>query len=280
MAGLTVVPQLKKLGLLPVLYLPFLKVAAIRWMCGPRFLFWQRAAEHRFKAVVANQDGSLYALGHSPFDTGRDMSLVRITEHGKLDEGFGTRGVVRLGRHRTFGEDVALDAQSRVVATGYFYTKGGTRSLVARVTKTGKLDPKFGRAGLVVHNSGSDNRAQQLHVRANGSLLISGYHAATQNQVFCLQDNDAPCAGYGKGGVAVVTVLPGHGAFATREGSSIPASDAMAWLFLWTGTTSCMHWCRWTADRSSAPAFVTSATVRNRSSCCLRRQAKSSGLLG
>ena len=181
------------------------------------FLLWRRQGEHRFKALIPSRDGSIYALGHAPFATGRDMSLVHITEQGKLDEGFGTRGVVRLGRHRAFGEDVALDTQGRVVATGYFYAKGGTRSLVARVTKTGRLDPKFGRAGLVVHNSGSDNRAHQLHVRTDGSLLITGYHAATQNQVFCLQDSGASCPDYGNGGVAVVTVLPGQGAFATRS---------------------------------------------------------------
>ncbi len=181
------------------------------------FSLWRRKGEHRFKAVVVAPDGAIYALGHAPFDTGRDMALVRITDQGKLDEGFGTRGVLRLGRHRTFGEDVALDTQGRIVATGYFYAKGGTRSVVARATSAGKLDPKFGRGGLVVHNSGSDNRAQQLHVRADGSLLISGYHAATENQVFCLQDSGAPCSDFGKGGVAAVTAVPGQGAFATRS---------------------------------------------------------------
>ncbi len=178
---------------------------------------WQKSGEHRFKAVALGPDGVVYTVGHAPFTHGTDMAVARFDATGKLDATYGRGGVVQIGQRRAFGEAIAVDAQGKVVVAGYFYGKGGTNFIVARLSPHGTLDASFGTAGTVEHSAGQDNRAQAVHVRADGKLLISGYHGSDTNQVLCLEGDGTPCAQFGTAGVGLVRPVPGKRAFATRS---------------------------------------------------------------
>lgn len=180
-------------------------------------LFWQRSGEHEFKGVALGKDGAIYALGTAPFDSRRDMALVRFDSNGRIDDTFGKSGVARASQQGASGSALALDARGRAWCCGYIYGRGGGEFLISRVTPTGVLDTKFGNGGIVIHDSGRDDRAQAIHLLPSGRALVSGYHSRGKNQVLCLEESGAPCANYGEHGVAVVEPAGSSVAFATRS---------------------------------------------------------------
>jgi uncharacterized delta-60 repeat protein len=199
--------------------------------------FWRKAGEHRFKAIALGKGGEVYVVGHAPFERGTDMAVVRFDATGKLDLTFGKLGAARVGPPQAFGESIALDAEGRAVVAGYAYGKGGANFVVSRLTSRGSVDSSFGKNGIVMHDAGPDDRAQAVHVRDDGTLLISGYHGSDTNQVLCLTADGTPCPGFGTAGLGLVRPVSGKRAYATRSalhgsggivlGGYLPSTDRM-----------------------------------------------------
>ncbi len=73
-------------------------------------------------------------VGRATSPTILDMALVRYQPDGTLDTSFDGDGILTADFHGSgeFGQDVALDAQGRIVAAGYTANGGETEFALMR----------------------------------------------------------------------------------------------------------------------------------------------------
>jgi uncharacterized delta-60 repeat protein len=169
---------------------------------GGSALVQRTAGEQRFSSVTVLDDGSVVGCGYAPFDGQADIAVAKLTPSGKLDEGFGESGWVRVGKTRGFGGAVAHDGQGRVLAAGYFYRGGGTHLLLARLDARGRFDPSFGKDGIVIYDGGKSDQPHAIFVTREQRVLVVGYHEATKNAALAFTSSGTLDRGWGDAGVA------------------------------------------------------------------------------
>ena len=109
------------------------------------------------------------------------FTLVRLLEDGSPDPGFGTDGrvIAPIGAFQSGCiEDLAIDAQGRVVAAGWFVSaEDRTDFAAARFLDDGSLDPTFGTGGIVTVSFPDTDRGlgQAVAIDAEGRILVAGY---------------------------------------------------------------------------------------------------------
>jgi uncharacterized delta-60 repeat protein len=152
------------------------------------------------RSVVVQPDGKLVVAGTAGAHEG--FGLVRYTPGGKLDPTFGSGGTVVSDfdpfRGETLG-GLALQPDGKLVAAG---TSEGTgheenRSIVARYTQAGSLDPSFGRGGAVVNQR--QTRAWAVVIQPDGRVVAAGSNPVD----FALaryRSNGSVDASFGSGG--------------------------------------------------------------------------------
>jgi uncharacterized delta-60 repeat protein len=105
-------------------------------------------------ALAIDRKGRIVAAGGSNVESrySDDFALARYAVDGSLDPTFGTGGkvVTRFGEP-TFVQAIAIGADGRIVAAG----GGAGHFALARYTPSGRLDPSFGRRGMVTTRFGS-----------------------------------------------------------------------------------------------------------------------------
>jgi uncharacterized delta-60 repeat protein len=109
-------------------------------------------------AVTSNGRILLGADDEGGYDNGSPLRVAGLRQDGSLDRGFGRRGRLRIDvpqRPDAFVGSIQLDPVGRLVLIG---TAGGGHQpstiVVARVTRTGHLDRRFGHAGISVAPTG------------------------------------------------------------------------------------------------------------------------------
>jgi len=127
-------------------------------------------------AVV--RGGRIVIAGQTTTRAGNGQILVaRYRADGRLDRGFGSRGIFRTALPKAAGPFIATAvAQERT--TGRLLVAGGYGQgslLVMRLTPGGRLDRSFGRSGLARKPVGGI--AQSLALQRNGGILLGGSNA-------------------------------------------------------------------------------------------------------
>jgi uncharacterized delta-60 repeat protein len=92
--------------------------------------------------------GSKLADGADRSDS--DYVVVGLTSAGGLDSGFGSGGkvVVDLEKSGDSPRNVAVQADGKIVATGYSSAGGVVSPVLIRLSANGQLDPAFGKNGV------------------------------------------------------------------------------------------------------------------------------------
>jgi uncharacterized delta-60 repeat protein/uncharacterized repeat protein (TIGR01451 family) len=105
--------------------------------------------------------------------------VVRFLPDGRPDPVFSTDGIARLGIAGSVTEDVAVQADGKVVAAG----SAGGDSLVARFRPGGLRDPGFGSDGVALRSLGGSgpDELNGVGVTADGGIVAAG-----------LESTDAP----------------------------------------------------------------------------------------
>ena len=125
------------------------------------------------RAMKRQPDGKLLVAG----GTGAGGVVVRFLPDGTPDPTFSTDGVARLGVPGAVAEDVALQADGKVVAVGAADSAGvSADSLVARFRPGGARDPGFGADGVVRRSLGAQgpDRLTGVGVAADGGIVGGG----------------------------------------------------------------------------------------------------------
>ncbi len=132
-------------------------------------------------AVAAQADNKTVAVGESLNTDGtHDFGVTRFNTDGSVDAAFGGIGTVTTD----FGGDdqpvaIAIQPDGKIVVAGTTYSTtvgGGSSFAIARYNSDGSLDTSFGSGGRVITQfaSGSSDVAHDLHLMANGQILIVG----------------------------------------------------------------------------------------------------------
>jgi uncharacterized delta-60 repeat protein len=107
---------------------------------------------------------------------GSDSVLVRYTDSGGLDMGFGSQGVqvIATGPANDAFAALALQPDGKLLAAGQA-DLGGLDFVLARFSTGGTLDAGFGSAGLAITDLGSSfDEAFVLARDLQGRILVAG----------------------------------------------------------------------------------------------------------
>ncbi len=134
------------------------------------------------QGVAVERDRKIVAAGYSgPSVLRTDVSLARFNPNGSLDRSFAGDGTRRFnlapGHNNDAAADVAVQRNGKIVVTG-FATQSPTKDtlLVARFTRSGKLDPTFSGDGreTIPFPGRPESGGESLAIQANGRIVAAG----------------------------------------------------------------------------------------------------------
>lgn len=123
------------------------------------------------RRMAVQPDGKIVSVGYVG-NTAFDIGLARYNTDGSLDTAFSGDGMVTADFGGTeFGNDVAVQPDGRIVATG----AGGAGVALLRYNADGTADSGFGTAGRTsVAFPGDGGFAQALALQTNGKIVVAG----------------------------------------------------------------------------------------------------------
>ncbi len=133
-------------------------------------------------SVALQADGKIVAGGsalvYGPADElGGAFALVRYGTDGTLDGAFGSGGEVttEVGTGDGSINAVALRPDGKIVVAGTSSGESGYGFALARYQPGGSLDTSFGTNGQVHTDVGTQSRADDLALQADGKIVASGF---------------------------------------------------------------------------------------------------------
>src|SRR5262245_3910746 len=158
--------------------------------------------------VAIQADRKIVVLGtaHASVGVASDFALVRLLPNGDLDPTFGDEGRVITDFDGRYDEGLALTLQDngKIVAAG----SSTGEAAVARYLPDGTLDRTFDGDGTVRIGIGTEVRARDVAVQANGKILVALDDGWTFSAAR-LSKSGRPDAGFG--GDGIVSVDPSRG---------------------------------------------------------------------
>lgn len=126
-------------------------------------------------SMARQADGKIVAAGFSD----ADMTLVRWNNDGSVDDTFGDNGVARItfpGEDGSAAEDVAIQPDGKIVASGYAHGANVDSFAAVRLETDGSYDTSFGGDGrvLTTFGPGTDDVGVGVVVQADGRIVIVG----------------------------------------------------------------------------------------------------------
>ncbi|MCP4966187.1 MAG: hypothetical protein GY926_13250, partial [bacterium] len=128
--------------------------------------------------VVIQSDGKMVVGGYSWNGTDYDFAVTRYNTDGSLDSSFGTGGTVVTSI--TSGDDyltgLALQADGKILATGFDHNGSEYEYIVVRYDTDGSLDTSFDGDGIVITDPSASGggRARAITVQDDGQIVVIG----------------------------------------------------------------------------------------------------------
>jgi uncharacterized delta-60 repeat protein len=136
-------------------------------------------------AVATQPDGRILVAG----DALGYFAIGRYESAGAVDTTFANDGIAMVWDSFTdFGsaEGIALQADGKIVVTGYADIGGPRGFAVVRLNPDGTLDTTFGASGTVTTPIGSLDDAHSVVIQADGKIVVAGYAYKDFNRAFAL----------------------------------------------------------------------------------------------
>jgi len=128
-------------------------------------------------AIALQDDGKIVGAGNSNQAGNLEPAVVRWNGDGTLDGGFGTGGKVVIAG--SVGIDnlhaVAVQADGRILVTGYSVNGSSYDLVVIRLAADGTLDAGFGSGGRVTLVVDAYAIGQSIALQPDGKIVIAGY---------------------------------------------------------------------------------------------------------
>jgi len=130
-------------------------------------------------SVAIQSDGKIVVAGLSSDGTRNHIAVVRYTSAGALDNTFDTDGIVTtvVGNSDNPAYSVAIQADGKIVVSGYAHIGLNDDFAVVRYNSNGSLDTGFGTSGIVTTNFGSGVAAgNSIAIQSDGKIVVAGYY--------------------------------------------------------------------------------------------------------
>jgi uncharacterized delta-60 repeat protein len=126
--------------------------------------------------LAVQQDDGIVIAGNSGDGEQFAMTVIRLTESGTIDTGFGTGGhrVVRRGNNSSLN-DVFVDGTGRIVAIGWSGDGVSNSPVLVRLTANGARDNSFDRDGVqtLPYPGSPVAYGHEIEPTASGRLVIA-----------------------------------------------------------------------------------------------------------
>jgi uncharacterized delta-60 repeat protein len=141
--------------------------------------------------VAVQADGKIVAVGAAlPNSFDLDFALIRYNADGTLDTTFGAGGKVVFGLEHLHDEElneVAIQADGKIVAVGDSNSSNNSGFLVLRFNADGTRDAGFGTNGIVRTTFGSNAAfTTSLVIQTDAKIVAAGYTPLFQSSDFAL----------------------------------------------------------------------------------------------
>lgn len=164
--------------------------------------------KYQFSASIVQPDGKIILAGQVESIEGIDIIVMRFWPDGKFDNDFGIEGKtgIDIEASSDLVNDMALQADGKIVLVGQNGDYPQARISVIRLTKDGHLDRSFGNEGWSIHKVGSICMANAIAIDNNQNIVVAGlsksggYHGTT---LLRFLPNGHLDASFGKAGVSV-----------------------------------------------------------------------------
>jgi uncharacterized delta-60 repeat protein len=125
--------------------------------------------------IALQPDGKLVVAGEAD----NKFGLARYRPDGTLDRSFGHGGTVitDVATGNDWITAVAIQANGKIVAAGDVFRHGDLTLALVRYRANGRLDPTFGRGGMVI--GGTPRYDPDIVIQATGKILIAGSEGAS-----------------------------------------------------------------------------------------------------
>ncbi len=151
---------------------------------GDGYLEWDILNRgYRGKSIAVQSDGKIIVAGWGEHvNPGyEDMRMWRYNSDGTADTSFGSSGRVYSyrpggGTGDTFGEEVQIQSDGKILVTGYTETTSSDFDMVVwRYTSSGALDTTFNTTGYYIFDSGNgSDYGRSMQVQSDGKYVITG----------------------------------------------------------------------------------------------------------
>ncbi len=136
---------------------------------------------------VIQGDGKIVVvgrIGRMDDPNNDDFVLVRYNPNGKMDNTFGTKGIVttEIGPGDDRAYSVAIQNDGKIVVTGYSRINSNDVFTLVRYNTDGNLDNSFGTNGVVTTAVGADeDEAYSVAIQNDGKIIVAGFSWTTNN---------------------------------------------------------------------------------------------------
>lgn len=130
------------------------------------------------KAITVQQDGKIILVGNYDNNYYTDPAIARFNEDGTIDTSFGEDGLVKFDLSAQFDDfnDVAVQADGKIVVAGSSYKYGTDDFLLVRFNEDGSTDNSFGVNGFVYSDfDETEDVIYSVLLQKDNKILVSGY---------------------------------------------------------------------------------------------------------
>ncbi len=129
------------------------------------------------RGIALQPDGKIVVTARSTGEGTSQALLLRFDADGTADASFGTDGVVVYESEEGNAgfRDLTLQADGKIVVTGYTRTTAGFEILTGRYHMDGTLDGSFGQDGVARYDGENGNAgARGIALLSDGRIVVSG----------------------------------------------------------------------------------------------------------
>jgi uncharacterized delta-60 repeat protein len=129
--------------------------------------------------VAIQADGGIIVVGETSNGTNQDALVLRYTNGGSLDNGFGSGGVFVYGgsgNNMDRGFAAAIQEDGKIVVVGASVVNNKDDVLVLRLNSNGTLDGTYGTAGVATYSGTGDNfdYGNGVALQGDGRIVVIG----------------------------------------------------------------------------------------------------------
>ncbi len=147
------------------------------------------SSNDKISSLALQADGKIIAAGGSDNGTKYDFAAARYNPDGTLDNTFDGDGKVttEIGTVHDFAEDVAIQADGKIILAGYTGNGMTNYFVVVRYNTDGSLDNSFDSDGKVSHIVVPGvNFGESVAIQANGKIVVGGSAGSGANLDFAV----------------------------------------------------------------------------------------------